>query len=302
MPDPVISVLMPVFNADKYIGSAIDSILRQTFSDFELIIFNDGSTDRTDEVIRQFDDRRIVIVNSNENVGLVRARNSLVSKARGRYIAFLDADDVAMPERLQIQAAFLDCNEVDICGGSHLSLYESTGRIKVSKQRYTDADIRALLTISSPLCNPAVMGRAEIFKKFPYQAGKNYAEDYSLWIELALAGYRFSNLRENLIIYRIHPTQTSQIQNPETNSIFLKSREGYLVALGISPKLTPVAMTFANRLKFAIPFLFQLNRKITGISVMANYEIYGRFQYRGNGLLTPFTRLERLLVSAFAAL
>lgn len=302
MSNPAISVLMPAFNAEKYIALAIDSILTQTFSDFELVIFNDGSTDRTREIIRQFNDPRIVLIDSQENIGLVKSRNTLVSKARGRYIAFLDADDIAMPDRLQIQSAFLELNQVDICGGAYHSFYEATGKMKASKQRYTDADIRALLTIASPLCNPAVMGKAAIFKKFPYRSGKNYAEDYSLWVEMALAGYRFANLKENLITYRIHAKQTSQTQNAETNIIFSQSREGYLLGLGISSQLTPIAMPVAGRLKMAIPFMLQLNQKIPGISVMANYEIYARFQYRGNGLLTPFTRLERLLVSIYASL
>ena len=302
MPNPVVSVLMPAFNAEKYIALAIDSILGQTFSDFELIIFNDGSTDRTGEIIHQFNDSRIVLIDSQENIGLVRARNTLVSKARGRYIAFLDADDIAVSDRLQIQTEFLGLDQVDICGGAYHSYYEVTGKMKASKQRYTDADIRALLTIASSLCNPTVMGKAAIFKKFPYRSGKNYAEDYSLWIEIALAGYRFANLKENLITYRIHVKQTSQTQSEETSAIFSQSRKGYLLGLGISSKLTPIAMPVASRLKIALPFMLQLNQKIPGISIMANYEIYARFQYRGNGLLTPFTRLERLLVSAYASL
>lgn len=302
MPNPVVSVLMPAFNAEKYITLAIDSILGQTFSDFELIIFNDGSTDRTGEIIHQFNDPRIVLIDSQENIGLVRARNTLVSKARGRYIAFLDADDIAMSDRLQIQTAFLELDQVDICGGAYHSYYEATGKMKASKQRYTDADIRALLTIASSLCNPTVMGKAAIFKKFPYRSGKNYAEDYSLWIEIALAGYRFANLKENLITYCIHAKQTSQTQSEETSAIFSQSRKEYLLGLGISSKLTPIAMPVASRLKMALPFMLQLNQKIPGISVMANYEIYARFQYRGNGLLTPFARLERLLVSAYASL
>jgi glycosyltransferase involved in cell wall biosynthesis len=298
---PAVSVLMPVFNAEKYIAQAIKSVLKQSFSDFEFIILNDGSRDNTSDVIDCFNDPRIYKIDLQENQGLVKSRNQLVAAARGRYIAFLDADDIAMPHRLKTQVEFLSTNQVDVCGSAYNSFYELSGKIKASKQRYTDADIRALITISSPLCNPAVMGRAEVFKSHPYQKGKDYAEDYSLWAELALAGYRFANLKERLITYRIHSKQTSQVQNAETNTIFANSRENYLLGLGISPKLTPRAMGFADRTKVAIPFLMQLNQKIRGISVAANYEIYARFQYRGNGLLTPFIRLERFLVSVLAS-
>jgi glycosyltransferase involved in cell wall biosynthesis len=293
---------MPAFNAEKHIGAAIDSILRQSYPSFELIILNDGSTDQTQSVIDQFRDERIIKVSLPQNQGLVQARNHLVDLARGSYIAFLDADDVALPNRLQLQVSFLESNGIDICGGAYYSLYEGSGKIKPSKQRYSDADIRALITVCSPLCNPAVMGKSRAFKHHPYQSGKDYAEDYSLWAELALAGYRFANLRDKLITYRIHPGQTSQIKNTATNEIFNRSRSAYLVGLGMTKDFFPHSIPFAKRLKLAIPFMLQLNQRIPGISVMANYEIYARFQFRGNGLLTPFTRMERLLVSMFASL
>lgn len=299
---PLVSVLMPAFNAEQHIAKAIESVLQQTYPHFELLILNDGSTDQTQRVIEQFDDKRIVKTHLTQNKGLVHARNQLVTAAKGEYIAFLDADDIALPDRFQLQIAFLESGKADICGGAHYSLYESSGKIKSSKQRYSDADIRALITVCSPLCNPAVMGKAEAFKSHPYQIGKDYAEDYSLWAELALAGYRFANLHENLITYRIHSQQTSQVQNSETNRIFNVSRSAYLVGLGMGSELFPKPMPLAKRLNQAIPFMLQLNQKIRGISVLANYEIYARFQFRGNGLLTPLTRLERLLVSVLASL
>lgn len=299
---PLVSVLMPAFNAEKYIAKAIESILLQTYLHFEFIILNDGSKDGTQKIIDEFDDQRIVKINLPQNQGLVRSRNQLVTVAKGSYIAFLDADDVALPNRLQLQVSFMEAGKSDICGGAHYSLYEDSGKIKSSRQRYSDADIRALITVCSPLCNPAVMGKAEIFKKYPYQAGKDYAEDYSLWVQLALAGYHFANLHEKLITYRIHFSQTSQVKNLASNEIFNHSRNEYLSGLGIHPNLCPRAMPFTKRLRLAIPFMSQLNRKISGVSVMANYEIYARFQFRSNGLFTPFTRLERLLISILVSL
>lgn len=301
MDKPVVSVLMPAFNAEKYVAQAINSILQQSFHHFELIILNDGSTDDTSQIIEKINDQRIRVIQLEQNQGLVKARNRLVEEARGKYLAFLDSDDVAMPDRLQKQVDFLEQDGADLCGSAYYSLYEGKGKTKSSKERYTDADIRALITISSPLCNPAVMGKAEIFKRFPYSAGKDYAEDYSLWAQLALAGYRFANLKQKLITYRIHEKQTSQVRNSETNIVFEKSRQEYLLGLGISPHFTPRPMGFSDRMQIAWPFLMQLNQKIRGISVAANYEIYARFQYRGNGVLTPFTRLERLVVSLLAS-
>ena len=194
---------MPAFNAEAFIAEAIQSILQQSFTDFELIVLNDGSTDQTSQIIEGFTDQRIHKIDLQHNQGLVNARNQLVAAAKGRYIAFLDADDVAFSDRLQKQLSFLEAGAADLCGGKHFSLYQSTGRLKASKERYCDADIRALLTVYSPLCNPAVMGRAELFKNHPYQVGQDSAEDYSLWQTLALEGYRFANLRDTLITYAL---------------------------------------------------------------------------------------------------
>jgi glycosyltransferase involved in cell wall biosynthesis len=301
-PMPLISVLIPAFNAEAFIAEAIQSILQQTYTDFELIILNDGSTDQTSQIIDSFADERIQKINLQQNQGLVHARNQLVAAAKGRYIAFLDADDIAFPDRLQKQFTFLETGAADICGGAHFSLYESTGRVKASKERYQDADIRALLSVYSSLCNPAVMGRADIFKMYPYKAGHDSVEDYWLWQTLALAGYRFANLRDKLITYRIHRNQATQVDNTDINNKFNQSRSCYLAGLGIEPELYPRHMRFIDRLKFALPFMWQLNQQIPGVSVNANYQIYGRYQARANRIWTPLTRLERIAVACIASL
>lgn len=299
---PLISVLMPAFNAEAFIAEAIQSILQQSFTDFELIVLNDGSSDRTSQIIDGFVDQRIHKIDLQHNQGLVNARNQLVAAAKGRYIAFLDADDIAFPDRLQMQFTFLESGAADICSGAYFSLNESTGRMKASKERYRDADIRALLSVYSPLCNPAVMGRADIFKIYPYKAGHDSVEDYSLWQALALAGYRFANLKDKLITYRIHCNQTTQIKNTVIHSIFNQCRSSYLSGLGIASELCPRSMGFSDRLKFALPFMWQLNQKILGVSVNANYQIYSRFQVRGSCVWVPLTRLERLVVACIASL
>lgn len=293
---------MPAYNAENYICEAINSILRQSFYQFELIVLNDGSSDGTAECINLFTDPRIVKINLPKNIGLVGARNKLVSIARGKYIALMDSDDVAMPNRLKSQVAFLETGFADICGGEYYSKNEQKGKIKPSKQKYSDADIKALLAICSPLCNPSVMGRAELFKDFPYKPGRDSAEDYALWVDLALSGYRFANLRQKLITYRIHQKQTSQVQNSTTNRVFDQSRAKYLDGLGFASGIYPKSMGWANRMMVAIPFMLKLNQKIGGVSIMANYQIYARFQYRGNGMFTPLTRLERLIVSVFSSI
>jgi len=299
---PLISVLMPAFNVENYIGPAIESVLNQTFSNFELIVLDDGSSDGTAEIINSYSDPRLKKVFLPQNQGLVSARNTLVGMAQGEYIAFLDSDDLADPKRLELQLAYLQAHHLDLCGTDHLVLHQKTGKIKRSKQRHSDADIRAMISVCSPLCNPSVMGRTEVFKRVPYLPGNDGAEDYVMWVNLAIAGCRFGNVPRNLITYRVHDNQISQVQNAKVNNIFDERREKYLTALGIDRGLIPRRVAWVERLKIGSQFLFELNQKIPGVSLGANYQIYSRFQFRGNGIWTPFTRLERFVVALLATI
>ena len=299
---PTISVLMPAFNVEKYIASAIESILNQSFLNFELIILDDGSNDGTAKIIDRYSDPRLKRIYLAKNEGLVNARNILVGMAKGEYIAFLDSDDLADPRRLEMQLQYLIANNLDLCGTDHLVLYQATGKIKHSKQRHSDADIRAMISVCSPLCNPSVMGRTEVFKRVPYLPGHDGAEDYVMWVNLALEGYRFGNVPENLITYRVHDSQISQVQSVKVNNIFDERRKKYLAALGFNIALVPRKLPWLERLKTAPQFLFELNRKIPRISLSANYQIYSRYQFRGNAMWTPLTRLERFAVALLATI
>ena len=299
---PLVSVSMPVYNAERYIAEAINSILSQTYQNFELIIVDDGSTDRTREIVESFDDPRIIKVYSDRNRGLITTRNRIAQIARGKYLALLDADDCAFPDRLALQVQFLESNNADLCGADHWTLNQVTGQLKASKQRHSNSDIHALLSVCSPVCNPAMMGRLEVFRKFPYKASYLHAEDYCLWTEIALAGYRFVNLKKKLITYRLHSTQTSVNHLQAARNVFSAAQANYLKGLGIPLKCLPRALPFYKRLNYGVKFLLLINQRIPHISIYANQELYARFQFRGNGIWTPFTRLERLLVATISSL
>ena len=299
---PLISVLMPAFNVEHYVGPAIESVLKQSFTDFELIVLDDGSSDGTAKIIDTFSDSRLTKIFLTENKGLVNARNNLVGMARGEYIAFLDSDDLADPDRLELQLNYLQNNQLDLCGTDHLVLHQHSGRVKRSKQRYSDADIRAMISVCSPLCNPSVMGRADIFKRIAYLPGNDGAEDYVMWVNLALAGCKFGNVPRNLITYRVHQQQISKVHNTKVNHIFEEYRKHYIKALGIHEQLLPRKLSWLDRLKIGPRFLFGLNKIIPEISFGANYQIYSRYQFRGNGFWTPFTRLERALIAMIATI
>jgi glycosyltransferase involved in cell wall biosynthesis len=299
---PLVTISMPAFNCEKYIAEAIESVLSQTYTNFELIIMDDGSTDGTREIINRYADSRIVKVFFDTNSGLIGTRNKIVNLARGKYLALLDADDRAFPERLASQVKFLEEGNADICGADHWTLNQDNGLIKPSKQRHSNSDIRALLTVCSPICNPAIMGKMEIFKRFPYKKSYLHAEDYCSWVEIALAGYKFANLRDKLIIYRLHSNQTSVNHLDAAKSSFASSQLRYLENLGISACYFPRPLPFLKRLYLASMFILRVNRNIKRISVGANCELYARFQYRGNGLWTPLTRAERFLIALSGSL
>lgn len=293
---------MPAYNSELYIGEAIQSILNQSYQNIELIIFDDGSTDGTRRIIQSFDDPRIVKMLSDQNYGVVRARNDMIDRATGQYIALMDADDIADHSRLEKQLCSLELGECDLCGSAQWVLDEATGQVKKSKDRFTDPDLRALLSVYCGLCNSAMMGKAEIFKRFKYDTSILTSEDYYLWVQMAAAGYRFLNLKERLITYRRYPAQTSSVHLDKFRITTIEVQKKYLQQLCISADLYPHQLPWPKRMALGMKLLQALNKKFSGVSLRANLEIYARFQYRRNGLWTPFTRLERLLVGLWAIL
>ncbi|MBU3613751.1 glycosyltransferase family 2 protein [Polynucleobacter sp. Latsch14-2] len=299
---PLVSVLMPAYNSELYIAQAIDSILDQTHSNLELLIFDDGSSDDTRKVIESYSDLRVIKVLSDQNYGVVRARNELIDRANGKYIALMDADDVAEPTRLQKQLQVLESGECDICGSAQWVLDEATNKLKKSKDRFTDPDLRALLSVYCGLCNSTITGKAEIFKRFKYDTSILTSEDYFLWVQMAAAGYRFINLKDRLLTYRRYPAQTSAVHLEKFKLTTAEVQKKYLELLGISENFLPRQQSWRERLSNGLGLLKALNQKFSGVSFKANCEIYARFQYRRNGLWTPLTRLERYAVATWVGL
>jgi hypothetical protein len=144
-------------------------------------------------------------------------------------------------------------------------------------------------------------GKAEIFKRFKYDTLILTSEDYYLWVQMAAAGSRFLNLPERLITYRRYPAQTSSVHLEKFKITTIEVQKKYLELLGISQNYYPRHLPLRQRLIDGLGLVRELNRRFSGISLKANAEIYARFQYRRNGIYTPFTRLERLLVAMWAS-
>lgn len=205
---PTISVVLPAFNAEKYVCEAVQSIIAQSFTNFELIIINDGSTDGTWailEALRKRDSRIILI--SRENKGLVESLNEGVDLARGKWIARMDADDIALPHRFERQLRCLEQTGADLCG-SWVKFFGTTDR-RIIKHPQTDEAIKMGLLFGSPFAHPTVMMKTELVKQLRYDKAWEKCEDYDLWERAARAGWKMTNVPEILLLYRQHDAQIS---------------------------------------------------------------------------------------------
>jgi len=306
---PCVSVLMPAFQAEKFIQASIQSVVDQNWADWELLILNDGSTDRTKDIVQEFinqyPNRNIRLLEHEHNLGLIAARNCLLEAASGKYIAWLDADDLYSPEKLAKQIQVLDSKEgIDICATEYFTLEMLNQRLKRRRSYSFDSDLKALLSVYNPICNSTTMIKSDIAKQFLFLDSKMYAEDYDVWCRMASHNLRFYTIKDALLTYRIHENQISRAKQKEMDKAFLSSQIEYLRILSITQ--IPQKMPYIQRFNQALPMMLQLNKSIrtrTGkrISFLVNAEIYARFQYRGNGVFTIFTRAERWLIALYSS-
>jgi glycosyltransferase involved in cell wall biosynthesis len=203
---PMVSVLLPVFNAERYLHCAISSILTQTFADFELLVLDDGSTDGSLEIASAFTDRRISILPGHRNEGLAVTLNRGLAAARGRLIARQDADDVSHPQRLARQVSFLKANPQVILLGTQARVVDAQNRIIGCLRRpVTLTAIRWMALFLNPIVHTSVMIRAEAVRELGgYSADYALTEDFHLWSRLLERGAVVANLPEPLVDYRHH--------------------------------------------------------------------------------------------------
>ena len=210
---PKVTVLMPVYNAAAYIKEAIDSILNQTFDDFEFLIFNDGSTDSSADIVQSYNDERIKFYDYHQNQGYVRHLNHGIDIAKGEYIARMDADDISLPRRLEKQVSFMDTNpKVGVCG----TWYKTIGSSNEIKNPTDNDSIRLALLDYCAIGHPTVILRTSLLQEFSlfYDVSFLPAEDYCLWI--VLSRYcELANLSEFLLDYRIHQGQISNYRRQD---------------------------------------------------------------------------------------
>ena len=218
---PRLSILMPVYKTAPYLREAMDSMLAQTFTDFELIVLNDCSPDKAEELLDTYDDPRIVRYKGEKNVGLSNVLNVGIEMARGKYIARMDSDDVSLPRRLQIQVEYLEAHpEIDLVSVG-MRLFGAKEGTWIRELNAEKVKIEALF--HSPVLHASSVWRKDAFEKqgLRFRQEMVPAEDYDLWVRAMLKGLKLVNLPEVLYEYRIHDAQAT-LQTDKTTA---KSRE-----------------------------------------------------------------------------
>jgi glycosyltransferase involved in cell wall biosynthesis len=279
MQHPKLSVIMPVYNAAPFLREAIDSILTQTFTDFEFLIFNDGSTDNSGEIIRSYSDDRINFFDSEINKGLAYWLNEGLKKSQGKYIARMDADDIAHPERFARQLDFLDHNnEYVLCG----TCYESLPGLQYTRLPVTDEEIKVKLLSINPFCHPSVVFRAKTVRdhNISYTAAYMPTEDRDMWVKMSQLG-KVWNVELPLLKYRVHGANVSlkrrtkeQNENEET----IKRR--YIATFFQNAGLGDHDIVLLYKL-FCCERLFSLE-ELENIRTLVNRIIVGKYKYPVN--------------------
>ncbi len=229
---PVVSVVMPVYNAEKYLNDAIESILNQTFNNFEFLIIDDGSTDSSHSIIQSFLDKRIRCIHHDFNKGLIFSLNEGMREASGEYIVRMDADDISFPTRIEKQINYFKMNpDVDVVGSYFIGLNSN----KVFEMVLSHNEIRTQMLFNSTMAHPTIVLRRMKFinNNLFFSNEYKHAEDYELWVRAAQV-IKFANIPEVLLRYRTHSGQISYEFNDVQLDLMFNCQKLQIKKLGIN--------------------------------------------------------------------
>jgi len=245
---PKVTVVIPVYNREKYIAQGMESILAQTFTDFELLVIDDGSTDKSREIIRSYSDQRIRLVCNPTNLGIPRTRNKGVDLARGEYLAFLDSDDYACPNRLAKQSTFLDHHSDYVAVGTWIEWMDEEGHPlgRIKRKAVSADEISAQRLFRSGLENSTSMARTAILRRYPHNEQIDLGSDFDLWNRMA-ASHKLANLPEVLVYRREHAGRTTHEKASLIKNQRLEIYASQLTALGIECTDTDLERHFLLR-------------------------------------------------------
>ncbi|HVN40476.1 MAG TPA: glycosyltransferase [Myxococcota bacterium] len=257
---PRVTVLLPVYEGREHLPAAIESILGQSFRDFELLVIDDGSSDGSADVVAACHDPRVRCVRNDRNLGVAASLNRGLELARGEIVARMDADDTSLPERLRRQVEFLDANpEIGACGAWTVT----TGRREGVRIEYPTRaeDVRCGLIFDPTLAHPTVCLRRAWFERsgLRYDEGYVHAEDYDLWCR-ASACFPLANLGEVLLRYRVHDASVSERYRAAQQASVARIHRQLLAEMGLSPTDDELVIHGGGRVGEPVPPLAETER------------------------------------------
>lgn len=282
---PPVSVLMPVHNGESFLHESIESILSQSFTNFEFIIINDASDDNTEQIILSYSDERIRYYKNQTRQGIANTLNSGLKLCKGELIARMDADDISEKDRLLTQVNFMKKHTSVSLAGSYISLFgDNINRIK--KYPLTTKQINWAIFTTNPVAHSSVIFRASLYNagNFFYQKEFSPSEDYELWSRLALI-CNIANIPEMLVRYRLHASQTSIVQQQEQILRKKEIQKNYIIQLFKISKDTKIneLHLFLNQ-----PSYFKMLRLLTFmpsflfiVLINKNLSVSSALQYSG---------------------
>ena len=250
---PLVSVIIPCYNAERFVEKAVRSIMEQTYHNLEIICCDDCSSDSTYVILKKLatSDARIKLMKNEVNLGIVRTLNILVKHAHGKYIARMDADDISLPKRIKKQVAYLEKHkDIVVIGCNVIHINEDDRELIKTLLPVSKNEIQRMKIFRTPFYHPAIMARAQLLKENKYDLDFQYAEDYELWLRI-LENNNCANLRSRLVKYRIHNKQISQIRTLEQinllKQVYLKYNFGILTKSDIESYALYVAANIKDK-------------------------------------------------------
>ena len=269
---PQVSVIMPAYNAEKYIGEAIESILNQTYKDFELIIVNDASTDSTGSIIKTYaeKDERIVVLENEQNLNIAGSLNRAISAAKGEFLARMDADDIALPERLEIQSKAMQENPKVAVVGNDINLIDENGSVIGYRHYPTDSkSLKRVIFRYSPFAHPTVLIRTSCLKEVgDYDKTKSPSEDVDLWFRLGTK-FDFMSIPQALLKYRVFLSSTSNKSLRRVELLTFKMRLNAISKLGYKVGLLDIIY---NILQACTMYLMTASFRVKLFNFMRNHK------------------------------
>ena len=258
-----VSIVMPIYNSERYLKDAIDSIIAQTYTHFELILVNDGSTDNSINIINVYlaKDPRIRMIDNIKNLGIAKSRNKGISVAKGYYIANMDSDDIAYTDRIQKQVDYLDNNpRIDICIG-HMDVMDESGRFLYSRKfPLTNLAIKQAFYRYNPIPNPAVMYKKIVWEKVGgYDDLYKYsADDLDFWFK-AMNSFEAGNINCSILKYKLRYSSITHNNFAKVEREAFKIRFKYLTKYKIKPRFVDIFFNIAELIAhYTIPTSIRL--------------------------------------------